>query len=31
MFWNASIEELTAVPGITREIAENIKATLGGG
>jgi len=27
----ASIEELTAVPGITQEIAENIKATLGGG
>jgi excinuclease ABC subunit C len=26
----ASIEELIAVPGITREIAENIKATLGG-
>lgn len=26
----ASIEELTAVPGITRDIAENIKAALGG-
>jgi excinuclease ABC subunit C len=26
----ASIEQLTAVPGITREIAENIKAALGG-
>ena len=26
----ASIEELTAVPGITREIAENLKAALGG-
>ncbi len=26
----ASIEQLTAVPGITREIAENIKAVLGG-
>jgi excinuclease ABC subunit C len=25
----ASIDELTAVPGITRDIAENIKATLG--
>lgn len=27
----ASIEDLIAVPGITRDIAENIKATLGGG
>ncbi len=26
----ASIEQLVAVPGITREIAENIKAALGG-
>jgi excinuclease ABC subunit C len=26
----ASVEELTAVPGITREIAENLKAVLGG-
>jgi excinuclease ABC subunit C len=26
----ATLDELTAVPGITREIAENIKATLGG-
>jgi len=26
----ASVEELTAVPGITRDIAENIKAVLGG-
>jgi excinuclease ABC subunit C len=26
----ASIEDLTAVPGITREIAENLKAVLGG-
>jgi len=26
----ASIEELAAVPGITREIAENLKAALGG-
>ncbi len=25
----ASIEELTAVPGITRQIAENLKAALG--
>jgi excinuclease ABC subunit C len=26
----ASIEDLCAVPGITHDIAENIKATLGG-
>lgn len=26
----ASVEQLTAVPGITRDIAENIKAALGG-
>jgi excinuclease ABC subunit C len=27
----ASVDQLITVPGITREIAENIKAVLGGG